>query len=320
MERDGKMQQLTIKNSNRILCATTAVMVAVQFILVMIGFNDTVMLLLATQICILLISILGLWLSNVDMKEVLRMHPIRLKTALFAFLAVLCAFPIISLLNVLSMFFVKNAVIDVAGDVYQYGLGISLFVMALMPAVGEEVLVRGVIYHSYREKSPILAWLLSAVIFGMMHMNFNQMPYAIFLGLLMVVMVEASDSIVTSMCMHFFVNGISTLSGYFSQTELGEMAEAELAVESMLGTGEMMKITLISMGILALIMVPLIICVIVATFRINGRSFSQAFEKTENVYHMNALPEVREKDKIIDIWLILAVLIMVILTILNTVG
>ena len=50
------------------------------------------------------------------------------------------------------------------------------------------------------------------------------------------------------------------------------------------------------------------------------RELCKAFEKTENVYHMNALPEVREKDKIIDIWLILAVLIMVILTILNTVG
>ena len=312
------MQQLTIKNGNRILCAATAGMVAVQFVLVFIGLYDTIFLLLATQISIILILIFGLWLSDVDMVEAFRIRPISLKTFVFSFLAVLCAFPIISLLNVLSMFFVENAVIDVAGDVYQYGLGLSLFVLAVMPAIGEELLMRGVIYRSYREKSPVLAWILSAVVFGMLHMNFNQMPYAIFLGILMVVMMEASDSILTSMCMHFFVNGISTLSGYFSQTELGELASEEITIESMLGTGEMMRITLMSMGILAAIMIPLIVLLVAATFRANQRNFGHVFKKPEPVYDKYALPEVVDEDKIIDIWFIIAVVIMVILTLLST--
>ena len=136
----------------------------------------------------------------------------------------------------------------------------------------------------------------------------------------MVLMMEASDSILTSMCMHFFVNGISTLSGYFSYVELGQMSENELTVESMLGSGEMMQFALFSMVIVSLIMVPLIILLLVATFRANHRSFGQAFKKPEPVFDKYALPEVRDEDKIIDIWFLLAILIMVVLTILNTFG
>ena len=41
-------------------------------------------------------------------------------------------------------------------DMYPHGLFLSMLVMAAMPAVGEEVLMRGVIYRSYQRKSPIL--------------------------------------------------------------------------------------------------------------------------------------------------------------------
>ncbi len=312
------MQTLSIKNANRILCAVTVIMIAVQYILLVIGVSDAIVLLLATQISVILISVVGLTLGQADFKESLRIHPIDPTTVLYALLIVICSFPIVSLLNVLSMFFVENAVVGAVNGVYIYGLGISLLVMAVLPAIGEELLIRGIIYQSYRKKSPILAWILSAVIFGLMHMNFNQMPYAIFLGMLMVLMIEASDSILTSVCMHFFVNGISTLSGFYSQQVLGEMMDSEMTAESLIGSGEVMRITLIIMVVLAIIMIPLILLILFATCRNNERSFRAAFRKTVIVEEGNVLPEVSEWEKIVDLWWIIAVVIMIVFTLLNT--
>lgn len=312
------MNKLSIKNGNRILCAATIVMVGLQFLLAFIGVYDTLSLLITTQFSIIVIAVAGSVLGGVDPFEAYRFKAINLRTIGFAFLTVLCCFPIVSLLNMISMFFVENAVIETASDIYRYGLKVSIFVMAVLPAIGEELLMRGVIYHSYREKSPILAWVLSALIFGMLHMNFNQMPYAIFLGIVMVLMMEASDSIVTSMCMHFFVNGISTLSGYFSALEMDMMAEGGITVESMLGTGEMMRAALMGLIMLALIMIPLILLLLFGTCRINHRSFREAFRKPEPIYERYTLPEEQEEDKIIDIWFILAILVMVVVTSMNT--
>ena len=312
------MNKLSIKNGNRILCAATVVMVALQFILAVIGIYDTLTMLLVTQVSLILISFFGIWLSDVDMKEALRIRPINLRTFVFAFFMVFCSFPIIALLNAISMLFVENAVVGAATDMYQYGLGLSLFVMAVLPAISEELLVRGIIYHSYREKSPMIAWILSAVIFGMLHMNFNQMPYAIYLGIMMVLMVEASDSLLTSMCMHFFVNGISTLSGYFSAEEMAMLAEEGITAENVVGTGDAMVSTLMGMGMLSLIMIPLIILILVGTCRVNHRRLSEAFQKEEAIYDRYALPEVQDEVKIIDIWFVIAVLIMAVITGMNT--
>lgn len=118
------------------------------------------------------------------MRETFRIRPVGIKTVVFAFVIILCSYPIVALLNLISMFFVENAVVETAAGLYQHGFLISMLVMALCPAIGEEFLMRGVVYRSYRKKSPVLAWILSAVIFGLLHMNFNQMPYAVYLGLL----------------------------------------------------------------------------------------------------------------------------------------
>ena len=310
-------KKMRIKNGNRILCAATAVMVAVQFILLFIGWYDSVTLLVATQGSIVLVTLFGIWLSDVDMKECFRIQPISFKTFALSFAAVLCCFPIISFLNILSMFFVENAVADTVAEVYRYGLWPSMFVIALMPAIVEELLIRGVIYHSYREKSPVFAWIASEFIFGLLHMNFNQMPYAIFLGLVMVLMMEASGSIVTSMCMHFFVNGISTWSGYVSQMIEGNV-QTDVTVEGILGTGDMMRSTLTVMGILCIVMIPLLCLIIFSTCKENERKLLKAFAKQEPVSDSYALPEVVEKEKVLDIWLIIALLIMSVITGLNT--
>lgn len=167
---------LSARDGNRILCVTTVVMIGIQFLMVFLGVYDTLPLVLGTQLSVLIIPIVGAFISEADMRETFRIRPVGIKTVVFAFAIILCSYPIVALLNLISMFFVENAVVETAAGLYQHGFLTSMLVMALCPAIGEEFLMRGVVYRSYRKKSPVLAWILSAVIFGLLHMNFNQMP------------------------------------------------------------------------------------------------------------------------------------------------
>ncbi|MDD3221193.1 MAG: CPBP family intramembrane metalloprotease [Clostridia bacterium] len=298
------------KTANKILFLTTILSIGIQFFMAFIGIRHTTPLLLGGQLPILLVPIISVLFLKIDIVEELRLKDIKVRTIVFAFLVILCAYPTISLLNMISMFFVDNAVAGTALNLYQNGYFFSMLVMAFLPAIGEEFLMRGVMYHSYRKKSPILAWILTSVIFGLFHMNFNQMPYAIFLGLIMVAMLEASDSLAAPMFVHFFMNGIATTAGYFSASTLQAQVESGYNAESIVGTGAGAMEMLLQMAILAALTLPLVILVIGATFKINGRKFSEAFRKKE--------ADQKDETHVWDIWLLLSIVIMMILTVINT--
>ena len=277
------MTEMKIKWGNRILLLTIVMMIGIQFLMMFMGIYDTMTIVMGSQLFVLLVPLIGSKICGVKLRETFRIRSIRPVSLVFIFLIAFCSFPIISLLNVLSMFFVENEVAGVAMDMYPHGLFLSMLVMAVMPAVGEEVLMRGVIYRSYQRKSPIFALFASAVIFGLIHMNFNQMPYAIFLGIIMVLLIEATDSILSSMFLHFLINGFSTMAGYFT---------ANIVETQVQSTSSPWIVQIMPYVIMSAIMVPALIFLMLALFRINGRKIKVVFKKKDQV------PEIRDGDEI----------------------
>lgn len=303
------MTEMKIKWGNRILLLTIVMMIGIQFLMMFMGIYDTMTIVMGSQLFVLLVPLIGSKICGVKLRETFRIRSIRPVSLVFIFLIAFCSFPIISLLNVLSMFFVENEVAGVAMDMYPHGLFLSMLVMAAMPAVGEEVLMRGVIYRSYQRKSPIFALFASAVIFGLIHMNFNQMPYAIFLGIIMVLLIEATDSILSSMFLHFLINGFSTMAGYFT---------ANIVETQVQSTSSPWIVQIMPYVILSAIMVPALIFLMLALFRINGRKIKDVFKKKDQVREISNGDEVKKKERVVDIWLILSVLISVVMTAIST--
>lgn len=303
------MTEFKIKWGNRILLLTIVMMIGIQFLMVFMGIDDTMTVVMGTQLCVLLIPLIGTKICGVKIRETFRIRQVSFASLAFVFLIAFCSFPIISLLNVISMFFVENEVAGVAMDMYPHGLFLSMLVMAAMPAVGEEVLMRGVIYRSYQRKSPIFALFASAVIFGLIHMNFNQMPYAIFLGIIMVLLVEATDSILSSMFLHFLINGFSTVAGYIT----ANIVETQVQGESGPWIVQIMPYLIMSV-----VMVPVLIFLMFVLFRINGRKIKDAFKKKDQVPEISDGDEIKKKERVVDIWLILSVLISVVMTAIST--
>lgn len=300
---------------SQVLLAATLVYVAAGFILKYVRISAPAMLVIS-QSLILGCGLIGVWRCGYDSEIDLRILPVDGYNLLLVFFTMICCYPITAFLNLVSMQFVPNAVAEVSPQVFAYGLGPSILLMALFPAIGEELLMRGIVYRSYKKVSPVAAMLLTALLFGMMHMNFNQMPYAMFLGIVMVLINEAADSMVMSMVLHFLFNAGSTALNYYSS----RLVNDEVMDEAMEMVSHADQTILLTYGILAVVMLFLLIVVIRAMYRYNHRTLTAAFRKDDYQNYtessdtektMEALSLAGQKKmKIMDLWFVAELLLL----------
>jgi membrane protease YdiL (CAAX protease family) len=97
------------------------------------------------------------------------------------------------------------------------GLLLNLIIIALIPAVGEELTFRGVIQQALaRKMNPHIAIILSAAIFSFIHFQFYGFLTRMFLGMLLGYMFYITGSLWTSILMHFLNNGSAVLIYYLN--------------------------------------------------------------------------------------------------------
>ena len=97
------------------------------------------------------------------------------------------------------------------------GLLLNLLVIALIPAIGEELTFRGVLQQGLtRKMNPHAAIILSAAIFSFIHFQFYGFLPRMFLGILLGYMFYVSGSLWTSIIMHFVNNGTAVVLYYLN--------------------------------------------------------------------------------------------------------
>lgn len=125
---------------------------------------------------------------------------------------------------------------------------LTFAVVALTPAICEEMLFRGFLFSAFRGRYKIVvSVLLTAVIFGVYHMSIVRFFTTALLGAALAVIVYYSDSIFPAMMMHAINNGIAVLQMYHPDTM--ENVFPLFAVEE---PGIMESIVVSTMGILLL--------------------------------------------------------------------
>ena len=95
------------------------------------------------------------------------------------------------------------------------GLLFNLLVIALIPAIGEELTFRGVLQQALTRRcnAHVAVWL-SAFIFSFIHFQFYGFLPRMFLGLLLGYVFYYSGSLWTSILMHFVNNGAAVVVSY----------------------------------------------------------------------------------------------------------
>ncbi len=97
----------------------------------------------------------------------------------------------------------------------------NLIVIAVLPALVEEMIFRGYVLRALRPYGDVFAVMISSLLFGLMHGNILQMPFAFIVGLVIGWLYVKTDNIWLAVAVHFCNNAVSVLLEYltFSMTD-----------------------------------------------------------------------------------------------------
>ncbi len=184
-------------------------------------------------------------------------HKIRITSVLWLILFTYLMVPFTAFLNSLSLLFTSNTVLQMSGEIVSGSPVVMLLMMAVVAPLCEELVFRGIVYGTYRKSGNLLkAVILSALLFGLMHMNFNQAIYAFAIGIIMVLMVEATGSLWASLIFHVIFNANSVVTLFTSSSVLGDAALQESA-ETAISTGNTLYMVIGVYFVISLITVPI---------------------------------------------------------------
>ncbi len=97
------------------------------------------------------------------------------------------------------------------------GLALNLFMIAVLPAIGEELLFRGVLLRLFREwtKNPHIAVLISAFLFSALHLQFYGFLPRFILGIILGYLFVWTRSVWVPILVHFVNNGIAVVAAWY---------------------------------------------------------------------------------------------------------
>ena len=115
---------------------------------------------------------------------------------------------------VLQQFGFDYNVQGIATPTEPFGIVLSFVATAITPALVEEFAMRGVLMGVLRKYGEGFAVIVSALVFGLMHGNLVQIPFAFILGLFFGYAVIKTGTIWTAVIIHFINNFISISFDY----------------------------------------------------------------------------------------------------------
>lgn len=178
-------------------------------------YENYVANILVSQLLIALPFIVLMAACGMNYPKTVRLKKMKISNVLLTILLGFLVQPLLTFINALSLVFTTNAIsstiYDISKEIPWWG---GFLLVALLPAVFEESVYRGVLYNTYKTAHPWKAVLLSALLFGLMHGNLNQFCYAFVMGIIFALIIEATDSILSTMIIHFATNAISTAMIY----------------------------------------------------------------------------------------------------------
>ena len=219
--------------------------------------------LIFSEFSILVPSILYILVKNLGLRRDLGFRPIKAGTFLMCILLSFLVSPMASFVNVVTQLFVENTMLKMS-DSLLGGSHIAVILLgALYGPLCEELTFRGVFFRRYTlYTGPMRAALISALLFGLAHLNINQAAYAFVLGFVFSVINVAADSIYPSMIIHACING-SNLLFMFALDAISSSYGVDNGLESTAASTDvlyvMMGVTLVAAMVCTLLVIPCVI-------------------------------------------------------------
>lgn len=241
-------------------------------------------------------------------------HRVKISTLLMIVVVTVLLRPLVTVLNILTLFFTDNAVAAIEGDILSLPFPVMLFMIGIFAPFCEEFVFRGIIYRSYADNGGFWPVLLSALTFGLMHMNFNQAVYAFAIGIFLAVLVEAAGSLWASIFCHMFFNSYEVVMMYLMKAMLGNtyMEAVNKAADEMAGI--QLQAGFAVYLIIAAVTTPIAVCCVVWIAKNEGRQEEvQAMFRRRNIHaaeqQLPQMPADQKKAPLITAPLIVAIVL-----------
>lgn len=173
-------------------------------------------------------AIIYIIVTKSNIKRVLKLNKLKFKDFLRVILIVILSYPVMGFLSYLSKIFFRSRLNEFMDQLSGTPFIVLLIVMAVTPAITEEITIRGIVLSGYSYKNKKVAAVMTGIMFGIMHLNPEQFLYAFALGVIFARLVRATDSIYSSMIAHFLINGsslaLTALASKLVQTNSAEVA------------------------------------------------------------------------------------------------
>lgn len=153
-------------------------------------------------------------ITRQPIRSTLRLNSISLTDIVLIVAIAFLSQPVASFLSALTNTFFHNTVNDVMKELNSIPYVTQLGIIALTPAICEELTMRGIVLTGYRNISNSKTAVMTGLIFGILHLNPQQFLYAFVLGILFAYLVRITDSIFASVICHFTFNGIQVTNAY----------------------------------------------------------------------------------------------------------
>lgn len=284
-------------------------------------FSGIVINNLICETIVILPGILFAAFSGERLPEFLHLKKLKPGTILAVIPFTMFSMPFITLINLISQFFVENTAAAMM-EGYQvtempfWQLWLSIGVFA---PFCEETACRGVFYRGYKKTGGAFkAMLLSSLLFALVHMNINQAMYAFVMGIMAVLLVEASGSLWASVLYHGLINSSQVLLMYgVLKANPGAYSEAVKAMDR-----DLMIYGLAGYLVIAALTLPLAWAILVWISGNEGRrgvlgtvwkeeKIDSRSQINDNQGETDMSENTGKKDKLITVPLILALILCV---------
>lgn len=263
-------------------------------------FNITdikLMLFISHIVTFIFPAIIYLIVTKQSARDVLKLNKLYFKDILLIILLAFVCQPIMTFFSLISQFFFENEIGNFVTNIVESPYIVLLLLIAVLPAITEEITIRGIVLSGYEDKNIYLSCIITGLLFGIVHLDPQQFLYATVLGVILALVVRITNSIFASILMHFLINGTSiTLQKLLSLVTQSDLI-VEQSTEISLKSFEMQEkvfmagfygIIALAFGIVVYFIIKKLVDLNIKRGVVNKSEFSVKYNKSnENVFNIS---------------------------------
>ena len=174
------------------------------------------------QIPALVIALLFCRKDGIELKTAFGFRKVGVRTILLTVVICIAMHSVSHLVSSLTNLLFPSFLEMATGQLLGGSFLVNMIGVAVIPAFFEEFIIRGCMLNSYLGTGRIRASvLLSALLFGLMHMNATQLFYSFVMGIVLALLFTLTDSIWPGILFHFLNNGMAPIAEVL-ETRYGE--------------------------------------------------------------------------------------------------